>query len=383
MLGVSRRSLVKDKFLVIFFFVTAMLAASIFLHRWTVTDLGVESFGRLWQYYVSYFDFGFLRRGFLGTFLTESGLSSLISDPYVFAYIFYQLKIFLLGALVLVFFLRNNVFDSWHGYAVVFFSPAFILQSGYLTGTQDLQLLILSAICVLYLNSWLGLVIVGVFGILMHELFMFVFPALALVFYLRKVGSANVEVSNMYKGVLATVCVASSLLIVIFFGVDVERNVYEDLMADRMGQAAYDHGLWSGYFEVFSSVDQNVNIGFNALKGIVDSWVYVLLPVIYAIALAIIVAVHLDGKVWKKIVLFSVLVFPIFVIFVASDFYRWVGMSANVSLLALVVLHNENLIKVSRRVLWIILPFSLLAPLGAAGLERPFPAHQMVLERLF
>ena len=50
-------------------FALSLAGSLIFLNRWVVTDLGLHSFGRVWQYYVSYFDYGFVRRAFFGTIL--------------------------------------------------------------------------------------------------------------------------------------------------------------------------------------------------------------------------------------------------------------------------------------------------------------------------
>ena len=57
-------------------FMLGMMFSIIILNRWLVTDLGLLSFGRLWQLYVSYADFGFIKRGLLGSLLSESGINS-------------------------------------------------------------------------------------------------------------------------------------------------------------------------------------------------------------------------------------------------------------------------------------------------------------------
>ena len=81
--------------------ITSICLTFLILNRWIVTEIREKSFGRLWQYYVSWGDFGFFRRGFLGTILTETGLNSLFTNEYVFAYIFYA--IMLLAAYFIVY----------------------------------------------------------------------------------------------------------------------------------------------------------------------------------------------------------------------------------------------------------------------------------------
>ena len=57
-------SFIRNRRLVGMTSVSALLSFTV-LNRWLVTDIGEKSFGRVWQYYVSWFDFGFHRRGLL------------------------------------------------------------------------------------------------------------------------------------------------------------------------------------------------------------------------------------------------------------------------------------------------------------------------------
>ena len=91
------------------FFISLILSLVI-LNRWVVTDLGLASFGRVWQYYVSYFDYGFLRRSFFGTFLDITHVNKIIADPYVFSYFLYAFKILLVSIITLTYLLKNRVF---------------------------------------------------------------------------------------------------------------------------------------------------------------------------------------------------------------------------------------------------------------------------------
>jgi hypothetical protein len=109
-----------------------------------VTDLGMQSYGRLWQYYVSYFDFGFSRRALVGTILTSTKINRIISDPYIFGLLIHALMLITLTLILAVYCLTRHVFDYAIGYAVIFLSPAMILHSGYSTGCQDLSLLIIA-----------------------------------------------------------------------------------------------------------------------------------------------------------------------------------------------------------------------------------------------
>lgn len=367
---------------VVIFYLASVLGTMVLLNRWLVTDLGVSSFGRVWQYYVSYLDFGFFRRGLIGSLFTLSGLNRVISDVYVFAYLVYAVKVLAFATLILWFFLKNSVFDSWHGYAAVFFSPAFILQSGYLTGTQDLQLLILAAIAILFLKSWWALAVIGIAGVFMHEFFIFMFPAIGLLFCIKKNKGLGFQGEDFFGFGLSFLVVFSALMVAVFFGVDVDRAQFESTLMARMGDAVGMHSLWSGYFEIFSSVEENADIGKSSLSKVRDVWMFALVPVVYSLILPLLLACFIKGEVWKKLVLIVFLCLPISAIFVAGDFYRWVGMSANLALLAIILLHKERLVKFPKVVFIGLLVFSFFAPFGGAGWERPFPAHQMLWEKM-
>src|SRR5687768_6709432 len=99
------------------------------MNRWLVTDLGIYSFGRVWQYYVSYTDFGFIRRALIGTLLSVTTLNSLFTNEYVFSYVFYGATLVLLICLVAVFMYRHIDKFSMLSCLVVFLSPSFILQA--------------------------------------------------------------------------------------------------------------------------------------------------------------------------------------------------------------------------------------------------------------
>ena len=58
-------------------------------------------------------------------------------------------------------------------------------------------------------------------------------------------------------------------------------------------------------------------------------------------------------------------------------------MSANISLLLIVYLSALKRIQVPVKVLLVLLAFSCFAPFGANVLERPFPAHQLLLDKFF
>ena len=108
---------------------------------------------------------------------------------------------------------------------------------------------------------------------------------------------------------------------------------------------------------------------------------YIAILVAYVLSLALVLSFYLrESSLFLRLSVFLVSIFPIFAVFFGRDFYRWIGMSANISLLLIVYLSALKRIQVPVKVLLVLLAFSCFAPFGANVLERPFPAHQLLLE---
>ncbi|WP_089725664.1 hypothetical protein [Candidatus Thiosymbion oneisti] len=366
---------------------TAFFISFIFLNRWAFTELGVQSFGRLWHYYISYFDFGFKKRALFGTLLTELGLNKITSNEYVFAYVIYALKIFLFTALILYFCLRAVPFDNLVGYAVVFLSPAFILQSGYITGTQDFQLLIIMAILILFVKRDVWLTILSCVGVLMHELFIFFLPAIFFLHTYRSEPQWQITQRKVAHAVLLSLPVIIVIASVLFFGKidtqEIPKASYEEVMEKRLPNTAYKRSLWGGYSELSRPIRSYTRSGEHVVRSLLEAARYIAIPLVYALSLAIVISLYLrESSLLLRLAVFLVSVFPIFAVFSGYDFYRWIGMSTNVSLLLMVYLSALKRIHVPATVLSFLLVFSCFAPFGGAELERPFPAHQLLLEKL-
>lgn len=362
----------------------ALAAALVMLNRWMVTEQGVQSFGRLWHYYLSYTDFGFSRRALIGTVLTGTGINRLTDDPYLFAYLFYAAKLILLAGLVTYWCLRHRIFQNPLWYALVFLSPAFLLQSSYVTGSQDLQLLILATVLVLFVRNRYLLMAGAVAGVLMHELFLFLLPFLFLIHFLERRRHGEPAAVAVAQLALAALPAGLAAIVVIFMGdLDVARQTYDQLMTQRTPGAAFPTGNGSGYFEVTASMGDNLSEGGRALERIRQSLPWPLVPLAYALLLiTTLVATLRDMTLRYRVLLALSCLLPLLVIFLAADVYRWIGMSANLALLALLYFGSRQPLQPPRLAGGLLLLFCLLAPFGSADITRPFPAHQLLWERL-
>jgi hypothetical protein len=351
------------------------------LNRWVVTPLGVKSFGRVWQYYGSWFDFGFHRRGLVGTVLTETGLNRLVLNEYLFAYMFYGLFLVAGYFLVIKFIISNKNLRANNVLSFcVLFSPATFLHFAYSTGCQDLILFVLLLVAVFFVQSALALSLVVVSGVLVHELFIFMLPGIFILKFLGRTPPTGRLNRNFVVPAIAALVAVVAVTTVGRLAVD--ASTYEAVMAERMPSAAYQHGLWSGYFEVASTIESNTSLPGQVFSSLwVNRW-YLLVSTVYAFFVACIVAWYLKANAFHKILTFTAITFPLLTTFVAGDYHRWASISACLGIVGMLLLTAQGKLIIPKMALVLLTFFSVFAPFGSAELERPFPMHQFILERL-
>lgn len=151
----------------------AFAGSAAVMARGLVTPLGGFSFGRVWMYEISYRDFGFLKRSFVGTVIDLMGLDVLLPHVGVRAHVVHLAAIAAVLGVVALFALRRRP-PLW-AVAVLALSPAFVLQSAYTTGTLDVYLLLVMTVVVLARpRTWIAVLLCAI-GVLVHELFVFGF----------------------------------------------------------------------------------------------------------------------------------------------------------------------------------------------------------------
>ena len=356
----------------------SLFVALVVLNRWIVTDIGVLSYGRVWHLYISYEDFGFVRRALVGTLLSVSGLNAVPENAYHFAILLHHVSIVLLFA-ILVFYIVKNDIDDLLLIATVMLSPALLIQSGYTTGSLDIFVLILAALNILYFRHLLPFCLVLVFGTFVHELFLFTVPAQLVSFLMMRRGQ---EVSAIHVAAPLAAILGATLIVFLFGTTDLPRETVEAIMAAKIPSAENRHTLWSGYFEI--SVSSRESAEYTVSTYMDFPWSHLMLlpiPLIYVCLVAARLAAY-DNSASRRAVLIVAALFPLLVSFFATDLYRWIGMSASMGLL--LTLQAEKQGGRGRSGLsYALLPFSCLGPLGAARIDWPFPVLQFLLDRLF
>lgn len=359
-------------------FLLAFAVSSAVINRWIVTDIGVLSIGRVWQLFIDWQDFGFVRRAFVGTVLQHIGVRSIFSNDYFYAIFVYHAAILFICGLLFFFVIKKRLYDPLFVMTVAF-SPAMLFQLGYTTTSLDAFIVAFAALNMLFVRRVVLFCAIIVIGLLIHELFAFTIPAQMVALKMRLTDEGRWHRSTMLLTAVTTIAV--SLFIVIYGKLDVPQDVFESIMAAKMPDAAWQMGLWSGYFEINSSFQENVDVSLRVLRSsLADSAIYLAVPIAY---LVLLIARLKGGASTRReyLAVTGASLFPLCVTLIAYDHYRWIGLSCNLAILFTLIMvarMSEQVTRLDR----MILPFALLGPLGSMPMDRPFPMLQFVLERL-
>lgn len=361
-------------------FAAALLLAYVVLDRWLVTSLGLASYSRVWQFYVSYADFGFTRRALVGTIFSVTGLNRLFANEYHFAFLVHHLAIAALAGLTAGYCIVKRIADPLF-IAGIAFSPVFIIYMGYDTGSLDIFVLLIVLTNILFTRSSLIFALLVIAGVFTHELFVLTVPAQRLALDITKRARPCAERARalalpMVALILALGCVVA------FGGVDMSHAEFDAVMRKALPHAQGRHPFWSGYFETASSTQTNLRYSIEFLTGTIShAYGFLMIPALYVI---VVVArlVGYAGSRTETIVMAGGVCLPMLAALVGTDIYRWLALSAVLALLLTLKLAAETGRTRSRLNLPILL-FCLLAPFGVAEIPRPFPMHQFVIERVF
>lgn len=362
----------------------SLTGCTLVIARGLVTPLGKYSFGRVWMYEVSYLDFGFLRRAFVGTAVDLTGLDFVVADVGTRSYLLHLSAIVAILSVVAVYAVKRRP-PLW-AVATLVLSPAFVLQAAYTTGTLDVYVLLIVTVLVLLRPSSLVTALLCGIGVLIHELFVFALPFIIATRWLVVPEDGTDRVMTPPAHDIAAIIGASlvATVAVLWAGaLRIGRVEYESALSPKLGDWAHVNELWSGYFEVSSSAAENLRVGVDMLPGMIQ--VESLMVALY-LTLCVTTAVRMQSAQGSlaRCALIATVLAPLLATVVAMDHYRWFGMSASFALLT-VLMSSANrdwrhLGSLRPSVLALLL-FAALAPLGSLP-GRAFPLHQFVIEKL-
>lgn len=361
-------------------FILSVLASFVVLNRWGFTDTGLLSFGRVWQFYISYEDFGFVRRALVGTVFSVTGLNSILQNEYYFALLAQNIAILIFSTILFSYVVKSKI-NNLPFIAALALSPTLIIQSGYTTGSLDIFILILASINILYCRILPIFCAILAVGVLMHELFVFTIPAQIVAYYLHLRRQEDAPLFVPAVSTMASTLVPV-ILVILFGASDLSRDTFESIMESKIPLAAGQHELWSGYYEISSTTSNYIIEAIAKLAvDVALGAAFLIIPLIYVI-LVWLQLLSVPMLTSDKVLLSIATAFPILTSFLATDLYRWIGMSAGLGLMLTLSFIGKGAVPKSS-LTYALLPFSLLAPFGSAQIDRPFPLHQFVLERLF
>lgn len=379
----------KDKHLasLIIFFIIATIYSFFMINRWLVTDLGFMSYGRVWPLYVSWSDFGFVRRGLVGTIFSVTHLNTIFESEYVFAIVMHHFLVLILATLLAVYCYQRSITNRMFLFGIVF-SPTLIIHYGYNTGTLDVFVLIVAILNILFVRGTLLFSFLLGIGVLIHELFIFTIPAQLYAFYF--LDSHKKPIGLSFLNIIPFITVLLAVAVIMLFGkTDFSEVSYNAIMRQNIPNAFNKHGLWSGYIEIAGTFKGNMkystnhvislflNNGYHAHK---YGYIFLIPGILYIIILTMRALRFTPNRLKMLILVFAVL-FPLMAAFVATDLHRWVSLSANMALLlTLRLMRGDG----SETVKWnaVLCIFCFLAPFGAADYDKPFPVHRIVIEKL-
>ncbi|MEW9920327.1 hypothetical protein AB2B41_11975 [Marimonas sp. MJW-29] len=363
---------------VVIFFLAACFSLLV-LNRWLFTDLGVLSYGRIWQLYISYTDFGFFRRGFVGTILSETKVNMLFSNEYYFAFFIHSIAILVFSILIAYYCIKEGLNDLLFVFGIAF-SPALIIHSGYTTGALDVFVFILAVINILYMPNSRLFAVFLIIGVLIHELFLVTVPAQFWAYYVCQ--KSETEDFRNRKSYFSCAVLLITVFVVFYFGkIEISEPAFTEVMQEQLPNASEKHPLWSGFFELSSSVEENFDLTRGLLIAFMNGKIFFLAPLLLYVFFLILRAMQFVASTAEAVLVVGAIFAPILISLVAADLHRWFAMSASMALLITLRLVSREGSTMSLWN-WPIALFCFLGPFGGAELERPFPLHQFWMERV-
>jgi len=384
-------------FPIIIYSIVAALGSTLILLRFLFTKLGMESFGRVWHFYIDINTIGLRRRTALASIIRIAHLDKVFIDRYMNAFFIQWLLIMLIVAAATYFMIVNHEKMDLTIPPLILLSPAFVFHQAYNTGSSDVALVLLATASINCARNNLVLYTITALGTLFHESFILFTPFIAIISAFGSVASKGGRLSLPLLVKHALGLAFTSIIIIILSnqlsGINQPtEEAHNALVAPLLRTAAHKHQYWSGYYEIFRLKDplHNSEIVSATLEQVFCcNWVYLVLPLTYLILLLIIFwQIPLDQYVSKssriKLFIAASCCLPLCMSFLAIDYYRYISLSCSLVLLAILTSHallNTHL--KFKSIVYLGLCFTAISPFGAADISWPLPFHQLIFQRFF
>lgn len=356
-------------------FLVALITSKIFF-----TDLGLESIGRMFHYFISYQDFGVIKRGLLGSALQPLYMGLKI-NPYVFYLaVNFAFSISLIAVFWSFFNKRLAFFSRLDACFVAFpiiFSPALAMHLGYSLGNFDNTLMLVFLISLLLIkhDHTLMASVFSALAIAIHEIYLFTSLPFLMWFIGYKTGSSKFNILVIKKGISFSFLPIITACYFVFFGC---LGFAKDDYLKSLTFISQELIKRDGYFELTSTLTSNFNAAFISLANI-ENWPFVPIVIIYAFFFSyFIYRILQKADIKMPLLLCLAILSPLLLSFVANDVYRWFCFSLFLmAVLPALFLSTEIYKDRKLKLTWVVLMlFTLLGPVGNVFNNRPFPVFQ-------
>jgi hypothetical protein len=356
-----------------------LIANNVNIYRFLIGGDLILSGSRGWHLFVNYFDYGFIKRGLIGTFFYVTNLSNLIGHEYILIQASTFISASLIVFIVILFLHQNNLIkNNWALITLLLFSPATTHFFAW-GGNLDNFLMIIYLVIFLYVkNIWLQAFFIFI-GLLVHEAFAFFIPAILFLTLAKHNHSFLGFIHSIVPIIFSAI--AAIFLVLVFGETNMSIDEYFLSMKEKMpniynevkSRGALESDLWwSGYNEISYSVNDYRSESLPVQTLLLNA-IYVFPATAICIIFSLLCCIFLRREIIYKVLLFLVLTFPILMIVLANDYYRYTSFVMFISIIFLFKGYKENLInKIPDRYLICLLPICLLGPYGGSDLTRPF-----------
>jgi len=376
---INRKYLVPFTLLISYVTFMFVIANDLNIYRFFIGGDFIWGGSRGWHLFVNYFDYGFIKRGLIGTFFDLANFSNLIGNEYILIKASTFISALIMMLVAMLFLQRHDLIKNNKPLVgLLLFSPATIHYFAW-DGNLDNYLLIIFMATFLFMrNIWLQAFFIFI-GLLIHESFAFFIPV---IYFLNLVKHNGDFIKFLYVTAPMTLSTIITISLLLGFGeTSMNMNDYFVSMSIKMPQiyneielrGALESDLWwSGFNEISYSVSAYRGEALPVQKLFLNAF-YVFPATVICLIFPLLCSIYLRRGIVYKILLFAALTFPILMILLANDYYRYTSFVMFLSIVFLFKGYQENFInKVPDKYLICLLPICFLGPYGGSSLTMPF-----------
>lgn len=371
------RFLSNKKYFLLLTILLSILFLGLVISKVFFTPIGYDSIGRMFHYYVNYDDFGFIKRGLWGTTLHYLNLNNFMENTYIEYIIIYMAVSIAFIMMFWYFFSKKtppilSIQDVYLA-LIAILSPSIFLHLGYAPGNFDVILMLIFIINIIIVERGkiytASLISAG--AILVHEVYLLSFLPFLLWLLLEKY-----DLKTAIKFCIPPIISMSALLLWGKLAMTKEDYISQ---LEKISPLLLKR---DGYFELTSSISENINIGISSLSN-PENWRLTPVAIVYTILIYLFLLRYIDRKKIKYFyvgILASIM--PLSLSIVGNDVFRWLSFVVFNLFIFMLIERKSDFSKPTKMDIVLVIIISLfvfLGPMGSVFNNRPFPIIQTLL----